>query len=129
MPQSCIARMAGLSIARRPALRAELAMWLESALAALCDAIVCISAHEMRLARSRHRRDMLVHIGNGVPREAPSAPGARAAEWPAGKRRVLFVGRFDRQKGVDVLIDALAGWGNPRSRFSSANPCSATALR
>src|SRR4029453_10577437 len=29
------------------------------------------------------------------------------AHWPYGKRRVLFVGRFDRQKGIDVLLDAL----------------------
>ena len=90
----------------------QLAMWLERALAAWCDAVVCISAHEMRLAReagiAAHR---LVLVGNGVPREAPSAQGARAVEWPAGKRRVLFVGRFDRQKGVDVLIDALTELG------------------
>ena len=31
----------------------------------------------------------------------------RRPEWPAEKRRVLFVGRFDRQKGVDILLDAL----------------------
>lgn len=28
-------------------------------------------------------------------------------EWPAGKRRFLFVGRLDRQKGVDVLLKAM----------------------
>jgi len=42
-----------------------------------------------------------------VPREAP-AKATAAVEWPAGKRRVLFVGRFDRQKGIDVLLDAMS---------------------
>jgi glycosyltransferase involved in cell wall biosynthesis len=110
----------------------SVAMWLERALAPLCHAIVCISSHELRLARSAgiatHR---LVLINNGVPRDAPAAPpiasapprpipptppagtepsamARTVAEWPAGKRRVLFVGRFDRQKGVDILVDALA---------------------
>ena len=27
--------------------------------------------------------------------------------WPSGERRLLFVGRFDRQKGIDVLFNAL----------------------
>jgi glycosyltransferase involved in cell wall biosynthesis len=49
----------------------------------------------------------LVHIANGVPRDAP-AKSETNVEWQANTRRVLFVGRFDRQKGVDVLLDALA---------------------
>jgi glycosyltransferase involved in cell wall biosynthesis len=86
----------------------QLAISLERSLASWCDAIVCISAHEMGLARKAGiARDRLVLVGNGVPREALSANGTRAVEWPAGKRRVLFVGRFDRQKGVDLLLDAL----------------------
>jgi glycosyltransferase involved in cell wall biosynthesis len=88
----------------------RLAAWLERTLAPLCDAIVCISAHELRLANEAGiSGDSVVQITNGVPRDAPTpaAPGP-AVEWPAGKRRVLFVGRFDRQKGVDVLLDAMS---------------------
>jgi len=85
-----------------------IAEWLERTLAPLCDAIVCISAHEMRLAaQAGIGSDKLIQINNGVPREAPAAP-SKNVEWPEGKRRVLFVGRFDRQKGVDVLLDAMA---------------------
>jgi glycosyltransferase involved in cell wall biosynthesis len=86
----------------------QLAMTLERALAPACDAIVCISEHEMRLARRAgipSRR--LAHIGNGIPLQRPVASLARRPEWPDDRRRVLFVGRFDRQKGVDILIDAL----------------------
>jgi glycosyltransferase involved in cell wall biosynthesis len=45
-------------------------------------------------------------IPNGIPSESPRGR-RREVLWPEGKRRVLFVGRFDRQKGTDVLLDAL----------------------
>ncbi len=87
----------------------HLAMMLERALAPACDAIVCISGHELRLARQAGipaRR--LTHVANGIPLQTPrSASNTRLPEWPADKRRLLFVGRFDRQKGVDILLDAL----------------------
>lgn len=86
----------------------RLAMALERMLAPWCDAIVCISRHEMRIAEQAGiPPGYLVHVANGVPREAP-AKAETTVEWPANRRRVLFVGRFDRQKGVDVLLDALA---------------------
>lgn len=86
----------------------RLAMTLERMLASWCDAIICISRHEMRIAEEAGiPPGYLVHIANGVPREAP-AMADKTVEWQANARRVLFVGRFDRQKGVDVLLDALA---------------------
>jgi len=85
----------------------QLAMTLERLLAPVCDAIVCISEHEMRLARQAHiPRRMLTHIANGIPRRSPVAV-TTPPEWPEDKRRLLFVGRFDRQKGVDILLEAL----------------------
>jgi glycosyltransferase involved in cell wall biosynthesis len=85
----------------------QLATTLERLLAPMCDAIVCISEHEMRLARQAHIPPrMLTHIANGVPRRSPVAVLSRP-EWPEDKRRLLFVGRFDRQKGVDILLEAL----------------------
>ena len=87
----------------------RLAIMLERALAPTCDAIVCISGHEMSLARLAGipaRR--LTHIANGIPLRPPvAATTARRPDWPSGKRRVLFVGRFDRQKGIDILMAAL----------------------
>ncbi len=86
----------------------QLAMTLERLLAPLCDVIVCISLHEMRIAgEAGIPAEKLIHIANGVPREAPPM-AEKAIDWPANAQRVLFVGRFDRQKGVDVLLDALS---------------------
>lgn len=81
----------------------------ERVLARMADQIVCISGHEVRTAK-RHGlpADKLVLVRNAVnPRSPVPQPLARSASWPRGTRRVLFVGRFDRQKGVDVLWRAL----------------------
>jgi glycosyltransferase involved in cell wall biosynthesis len=86
----------------------HLAVALERALAPLCDAVVCISEHEIRIAReARIAPRTMVHIANGIPRKSPLAAATSRPEWPANKRRLLFVGRFDKQKGVDILIEAL----------------------
>ncbi len=88
----------------------RLAMTLERALAPLCDAVVCISEHEMRIARqARIAPRVMAHIANGIPRNPPVAAAQSRPDWPADKRRLLFVGRFDRQKGVDILLEGLRG--------------------
>lgn len=86
------------------------AKWIERKLAPLCHAIVCISYHEVRAARQCGiAADKLVLVRNGVPMVAPTpAIDPSSIQWPEGKRRILFVGRFDRQKGVDVLLRAVA---------------------
>ncbi len=74
-----------------------------------CDAIVCISRHEMRIAEQAwaFRRAISFTSPTALPRKRRRRR-RRTVEWPANRRRVLFVGRFDRQKGVDVPLDALA---------------------
>jgi len=85
------------------------ARWVERGLATLCDSIVCISEHERQMAvDSGIPGHKLTVVNNGVP-FAAAGPTSEpvAVEWPEQVRRVLFVGRFDRQKGIDVLLDAL----------------------
>lgn len=87
-----------------------IAMTVERLLSSWCEAVVCISEHEMRAAeRIGIPPSKLRLVSNGIPRETPPTPAQSAGVlWPEGKRRVLFVGRFDRQKGTDLLLDALA---------------------
>ncbi|MES2089082.1 MAG: glycosyltransferase [Pseudomonadota bacterium] len=86
--------------------------WLNTALgmaerwlAHLADVIVCISSHDEESAQ-RHGIDKtkLITIPNAI---ADVKPSTEVIEWPQGKRRFLFVGRLDRQKGVDILLDAM----------------------
>jgi glycosyltransferase involved in cell wall biosynthesis len=78
----------------------------EAALAPRCDAIVAISRHEFDAARAAGipaKRLRLVHNGIG-----PAGPAEHGDPWPTGDAaalRLLFVGRFDRQKGFDVFVD------------------------
>ena len=82
---------------------------LERMLSYWCDAIICISRYEMAAAeRIGIASDKLALICNGIPQDNPRiARSPAAVGWPEGKRRVLFVGRFDRQKGTDILLAAL----------------------
>jgi glycosyltransferase involved in cell wall biosynthesis len=83
--------------------------WVERIWARWCDVVVCVSEHELRAAEQigiDRRRLALVNNGIRDTGTTSDADGARAS-WPAGVRRVLFVGRMDRQKGVDVLFDTM----------------------
>jgi glycosyltransferase involved in cell wall biosynthesis len=83
------------------------AMLLERVLARWCDAVVCISDYELRAAERIGIPPSKLHlVSNGIPHDAPCV--ADNGNWPDERRRVLFVGRFDRQKGTDVLLAALA---------------------
>ncbi len=82
---------------------------LERRMARRCDRIVAISRFEAAQAHAvgiAPRRVKLVM--SGVP-EAPPGP---AAAWPDARRKVLFVGRLDEQKGVDVLFSAIKDLGD-----------------
>jgi glycosyltransferase involved in cell wall biosynthesis len=76
---------------------------LERLLSRRTDAIIVISQSEMEAAAAAGidpRKCAVVY--NGVE-DRPPAIDVRPAEGPI---RALFVGRFDEQKGYDVLIDA-----------------------
>jgi glycosyltransferase involved in cell wall biosynthesis len=86
---------------------------VERVWARFCDAVVCISQHERASAlRAGLPPDRLVVVVNGIGDIALPADVASARDhWPAGALRVLFVGRLDRQKGVDTLYKALERLG------------------
>jgi glycosyltransferase involved in cell wall biosynthesis len=80
---------------------------IECAWSRWCDALVCISHadHESAL-RAGISANKLIVILNGI-RDVAATTEPASAQWPANQLRILFVGRLDRQKGIDVLFDAM----------------------
>jgi glycosyltransferase involved in cell wall biosynthesis len=81
----------------------------ERMLALWTDRIVCVSKHELKLAIEAgisQRRCTVVLTGLPEP-GATRALVTRPAPEPGRKRRVLFVGRFDHQKGFDIYLDVM----------------------
>ncbi|MGY3545202.1 MULTISPECIES: glycosyltransferase [unclassified Bradyrhizobium] len=84
----------------------QVAKAAENLLARTTDRIICISADEFNEAvRAGISVDRLTLVHNGISRTRPD-PEAVAAAWPSKKTKVLFIGRLDRQKGYDLLIEA-----------------------
>lgn len=78
---------------------------VERALAMLCDRIVCVSRYEASEAVRHGIPDRRIEIVlNGV--EPPGA-GMAPNPYDPQKINILFVGRFDYQKGFDVLKEAM----------------------
>ena len=79
--------------------------WAERALAPLTDAIVAASEHELEAARSLGISERRLHlVRNGIhDRPEPDTEQPPRSDT----RHLLFIGRFDRQKGFDTLIAAM----------------------
>ncbi|KAA9007830.1 glycosyltransferase family 4 protein [Histidinibacterium aquaticum] len=77
---------------------------LESRLAGLADRTVNVSRNDAALARHLGYGGRQVVVENAVP---PPVPDARSDLFGDGLN-LLFVGRFDRQKGLDLLLEAFA---------------------
>lgn len=91
----------------RPLVR-SLTQCVERALSWFSAAIVCISNHERQTGiQAGINQNKLRVVLNGVAAHAPQAEPV-AVQWPEGKLRVLFVGRFDKQKGVDLFCEAMS---------------------
>ena len=97
------------------AFNVEAASWKQRAMAACerrmarwSDCVVAISEHEASEAHrigveARHVR----LIVNGIPESCAPQP----QPWDDPRLKVLFIGRLDRQKGFDVLVDAVRALG------------------
>lgn len=80
---------------------------VERWLSVVTHVVICISAHDFSLARRAGIKSGKLRIVlNGVASDGP-APLDFLPDWKVGRMRVLFVGRFDKQKGIDILFDAL----------------------
>jgi glycosyltransferase involved in cell wall biosynthesis len=80
--------------------------WVERALAFSCEGVIAISDHErQRGIAIGIPPERIVTVLNGIA----DAPPARPQPAAASRRRVLFIGRLDRQKGFDVLLAATQG--------------------
>ncbi|KFE35572.1 glycosyltransferase family 4 protein [Thioclava atlantica] len=80
---------------------------LEGRLSGVADRVVNVSEHDLQLARSLGYRGTHIVIENAVPPPVPDASAARFVEAREALH-LLFVGRFDRQKGLDILLEAFA---------------------
>lgn len=80
--------------------------FIERLLAKTTDRIICISGDELKeglYAGIERERMALVNNGISANRALAEAPDV---DWNSQRMKVLFVGRLDRQKGWDLLIDA-----------------------
>lgn len=78
---------------------------VEQLLARFADRIICISGYEQTEAIGAGiSRERLALVPNGIAANRP-VPDAGSAEWTSHKTRILFIGRLDRQKGFDLLVE------------------------
>jgi len=89
------------------------AVLVERTLARITDKIVCVSKFEYREAiNAGIPSGRLEVVYNGTPIENDYIPRKRE---PHSAIRLLYVGRFDYQKGIDILCEAVSRL--PSSRF------------
>jgi glycosyltransferase involved in cell wall biosynthesis len=85
---------------------------IERLLAPMAARIICISEHERSGALAAgFAPSRLQVVLNGIAEQFPT-PSPVNLQWRDGKKRVLFVGRFDRQKGVDSFCAAMGKLGD-----------------
>lgn len=83
------------------------ALFVERALTRCTDKIVCVSAHEASVARAKgFDPSRLVTVHNGLPDRRTHSTHSTEL-WLPGSLRLVFLGRLDKQKGFDILRDAL----------------------
>ncbi|ETX16719.1 hypothetical protein OCH239_01270 [Roseivivax halodurans JCM 10272] len=88
---------------------------VEGTLCGLADVVVNVSEGERALAEKGGYRGKHVVLENAVPEPLDGAPHvAPERGTPSRAIRLLFVGRLDRQKGLDLLLEAWRAIGSQR---------------
>jgi len=91
-------------MAGSPARRTAMA-FAERLLSHACETVVAISDYERRRGIAAGiAEDRIVSVLNGMA-DIPPPPLPRTG----GVRKLLFIGRLDRQKGIDLLLQAVDG--------------------
>ena len=91
-----------------PQWKRQLFSLIEKCLVPLTDTIVNISHTDHKLALSTGiRADKMVTIRNGIAAHPPLGHESRI-EFRQNRINLIFVGRHDRQKGLDYLIDVFS---------------------
>lgn len=87
---------------------------IEVFLSRFCDRVICISEHEYRSAiESGFSVPRLALIRNAIAETGAEPCPVDVSAWRRdGCVKLLFVGRLDSQKGVDVVLDAMRHLGN-----------------
>lgn len=80
---------------------------VEGTLCGLADRVVNVSSTDANLAREHHYLGRQVLIENAVSERAVKTRDDLFRDEPDALH-LLFIGRFDRQKGLDVLLPAFA---------------------
>jgi len=89
------------------ALMVRVISFVERALAKVTARIVAVSENErqrgLQIGIPAHK---IITVLNGIKSQPPEYP---PVEWTDPRLKLLFVGRLDRQKGIDVLLKAIDG--------------------
>jgi glycosyltransferase involved in cell wall biosynthesis len=88
-------------------LKQRIVRLVEGTLGGLADRVLNISEADLKLARDNGYFGRHVLIPNAVPDRVPEVNDSLFADTP-DRLHVLFVGRMDRQKGLDLLLPAFA---------------------
>lgn len=87
----------------------KVVLLVERFLSLFSNYIICISRYEYKIALSSGFSERkLVLIQNGIQESLPNNSNRQNIDWPDNKIRVLFVGRFDAQKGIDIFFRAMS---------------------
>jgi glycosyltransferase involved in cell wall biosynthesis len=96
-----------------PKWKRKLFAWIEKGLLLLTDAVVNISHSDHRLAQSYgFRTTKMTTIRNAIAATRAIAPTSISA-FPKNQINLIFVGRHDRQKGLDFLLETFAAAAVP----------------